>query len=283
MYGPKILVRTMSRSLPKGSKRHFWQYHSRSDHHSKVACWGVIFDLLQRCPLLVAHVKERKVGFGVNHRMFDFRNNRDKNLDLVICTPGQGRLPGRYRNLVEMAAELQLNLTSSERSRLERLPDIPIVPVGSVLIALEAKACMTEHSKAIPRLHDELNSSHLIVHGSSDDAIAGGLVMINLADRFVSPGKNRDGVLPPLNWNFHRQPDAAEAVVRAISEIPRRTRLGDTGYDAMSIIVVECLNDGSSPVRLVADAPAPPPDTPFAYGSFIERLGHLYASRFRHR
>ena len=29
-----------------------WQYHSRSDKHSKVACWAVLFDLLQTSALL---------------------------------------------------------------------------------------------------------------------------------------------------------------------------------------------------------------------------------------
>ena len=51
---------------------------------------------------------------------------------------------------------------------LDGLPDMPVAsPVGAVLVALEAKACMTAHVKSLPRLYDELNSSHLCVHGAS--------------------------------------------------------------------------------------------------------------------
>ena len=58
-------------------------------------------------------------------------------------------------------------------------------PVGSVLLALEAKACMTAHIKALPRLYDELNSSQLTVHGAADQAIAAGLAIVNIATAFA--------------------------------------------------------------------------------------------------
>jgi hypothetical protein len=283
MRGSDILVRTISKPLPKGSRRIPWQYNSRSDHHSKVACWGIVFDLLNHCPLLVQHVADRKVGFGINHEMFDFRNNRDKDLDLVVCTPGEGKRYKKLTNLGDMAEDLQLELSDADSNALRSLPELPIVPVGSVLIALEAKACMTEHVKAIPRLHDELNSSHLIIHGSTDEAIAAGFAMVNIADRFISPGRNLKPFVKPIVWNRHKQPDAAAAVINMISDIARRSKSGDVGYDAMAIVVVDCLNDDVSPVRLVSDPPAPRPNTTFHYGNLIERLSHLYATRFKYR
>jgi hypothetical protein len=47
MFGPEILVRTLSKATRVDRSGNRWQYHSRSDHHSKVACWGIIFDLLR--------------------------------------------------------------------------------------------------------------------------------------------------------------------------------------------------------------------------------------------
>ena len=83
-----ILVRTLSTPAPMGPSRTLWQYHSRSDRHSKIACWGVLFDLLQTSGLLRSHVADGKVVFGVNHVMRDFVNNKKKALDLVLCRPG---------------------------------------------------------------------------------------------------------------------------------------------------------------------------------------------------
>ena len=52
MDGPAILVSNMSVPRVRDNDGRLWQYHSRSDLHSKVACWGVLFDLLQQSALL---------------------------------------------------------------------------------------------------------------------------------------------------------------------------------------------------------------------------------------
>ena len=87
LHGPEILVRTLSGTAIKDRHGNSWQYHSRSDGHSKVACWGVVFDLLRSCSLLRRHVADGKVSFGINHEMRDFVHDRKKKLDLVLCTP----------------------------------------------------------------------------------------------------------------------------------------------------------------------------------------------------
>ena len=84
MYGPDILVRTLSQTSRADRYGNAWQYHSRSDHHSKVACWAILFDLLVKCPLLRRHVDDGLVGFGINHEMRDFVHDRKKNLDVVL-------------------------------------------------------------------------------------------------------------------------------------------------------------------------------------------------------
>jgi hypothetical protein len=172
MRGLEILARTLSTPVPMGRSQALWQYHPRSDRHSKVACWGILFDLLQCCPLLLDHVTSEKIAFGINHEMRDFKMNRRKNLDLVLCTPGSPSSKTRTRSLSDLAAEYHVELGTEDKRILEGLPPIHEAPVGTVHCALEAKACMTEHMKARPRLYDELNSSHQTIHGSGDMVIA---------------------------------------------------------------------------------------------------------------
>ncbi len=83
-----------------------------------------------------------------------------------------------------MASDYEIELTADEERELLNLPELRSAPVGSVLMALEAKACMTAHQRALPRLYDELNSSQLTVHGATDQAIAAGFAMVNIADAF---------------------------------------------------------------------------------------------------
>jgi hypothetical protein len=238
-----------------------------------------MFDLLQQSALLRRHVVDGKVAFGVNHEFADFRTRRKKKLDLVIHRPGSapiGAKPGR--TFVELGAAVSVDLDDNQRTALMRLPELIEAPVGSVLMALEAKACMTKHRGSGPRLYDELNSSHLTVHGAADQAIAVAFVMINAAASFISPDSNRRPLgngHPAAKVTPLKQPSAAEFVVSKVSELPTRTRPGNEGYDAIGIVVVQCPNDGSQ-VDVVTDAPAPAPNDLFAYESMIRRVVNQY-------
>lgn len=278
MRGPEILARSLSvPSVINKKDNTLWQYHSRSDDHSKKSCWLVVFDLIQHCPLLKMHIDSGKVYFGINHQMRDFQQNRKKDLDLVLCTKSaSGKVPDE--TFADKADDYGLVLNSAEKATLESMPTLRRAPVGSVLIALEAKACMTEHGKARPRLYDELNSSHLTVHGATDEAIAGALVMINRADSFISPGKAYD---PSMGRepNLHNQPKVTRDVIEKVSELPRRSHTGRAGFDAIGIVIIDCKNDGS-PVSLVTGEPAPQPGDSFHYDTMIHRLAQLYSTRF---
>ena len=276
--GDQILVRTISTASVVDSRGHAWNYHSRSDHHSKVACWGIVFDLLRASRTFRRHAAEGRVCFGINHEMRDFRNDRKKNLDLVICQPAGDR-SADGRTLSCLAAKYKIALTPAEASELAALPPLQEAPVGTVLVALEAKACMTAHQKALPRLYDELNSSHLTVHGAHDLAIAAGFIAINAAPRFLSPSRNAPFDADRLIWNQHKQPKCIEITTEKVRQLPRRSKPGENGYDALAITVIDCVNDGS-PVSLSTDEPAPQPKDTYYYGSMIDRLQGLYETRF---
>lgn len=277
MHGPAILVRTLSTASRRDRYGNCWQYHSRSDHHSKVACWGVIFDLLATTPLLRRHVAAGVVCFGINHEMRDFVNDRKKNLDLVLCTPSG---IASSDTLASIAATYDVELTEQEHAVLDELPKLIRAPVGSVIMALEAKACMTAHQRALPRLYDELNSSHLTVHGASEQAIAVGFTMVNLADHYLSPDLNKKNRATDPEWSQHKQPRDAELAIGKIKQLPRRSKVGDVGYDALSIVVIDMPNDGT-PVALVKGAPAPQQGDIYHYETMIARLSGIYATRFK--
>jgi hypothetical protein len=277
LHGPQLLVRTLSSSSRRDRFGNLWQYHSRSDHHSKVACWGVVFDLLTNAPLLRRHVEAGVVRFGINHEMRDFVHDRKKKLDLVLCTSSG---PAKNETLASIATEYGIELTDSERTILDALPTLVSAPVGSVLVALEAKACMTAHQRALPRLYDELNSSHLTVHGSTEQAIAVGFTMVNMADHYLSPDLNKNNRATAPVWSEHKQPRDAKLAIDKIKQLPRRSKVSDVGYDALSIVVIGMPNDGTL-VKLVENPPAPQVGDIYHYDTMITRLSAIYATRFK--
>lgn len=294
MFGPQILVRTMSVPRVRSNGTQKWQYHPRSDHHSKVACWGILFDLLRHSPLLQEHVRAGKVAFGINHTMVNFTNGKKKDLDLVVCRPavgrddptasrrkggGRGRVaPLTFREMVDTYA---IELSVTEKEILESFPDVSVRPVGSVLMALEAKAAMTEFAKARPRLYDELQSSQVTVHADTNHAIAVGLALINGSETFVSPTANPCiGYGAPLKVSKHAQPRQLDLTIKHLKSLPRRANVDVPGFDALAVLAVDCKNDGKTPVTLIEGEPAPQPGDAVNYDSMINRTVGWYASRF---
>lgn len=244
-----------------------------------MGCWGVALDLLQNSALLQGHAASRKVVLGVNHSMRDFGTNREKKLDLVVARP-DGPVPNDAPTFRDLAAKYQIQLTPAQQVVLDSLPDIAVADVGAVLIALEAKAAMTAHQKARPRLYDELNSSHLCVHGASSQALAIGYIQINASTQFVSSVSNR---LPldqyPARVTKQKQPQAAQGILDKIAELPRRTGTVGNGFDGIGVTVLDFANDGG-PVDLVHGPPSPGHGDPFNYDGMIVRMAHEYDSRF---
>lgn len=271
MEGPAILAQTLTVPAPtRTAKPEMWQYHSRGGRHSITSCWGVMFDLLTHSALLREHVETGKVVFGLDHKMQDYAANRSKNLDLVVARPHEAgwtvkRAPRRFSDLPDT---YDMHLTPSQRSDLDVLPDPVEGAVGAVHLALESKACMTAFSKSYPRLYDELNSSHAVIHGASNRALAVGLAIVNVADEFVSPVGRR---------NRHQQPKDALGAIAKIEQLPRRSGDEGTGYDGLGIILMDITNDGT-PVT-VADQPAVPVN--YEYERMILRIANEYDVRFR--
>lgn len=279
MFGPQILVRRLRTPAEPDRHGNRWQYHSRSDRHSKVGCWGVALDLLVASSLLRSHVEQGKIVLGVNHTMRDFATGRKKDLDLVIARPA-GDVTDNAKTFEDLAHQYGIELTSEERGVLDTIPPFRVGPVGAVLVALEAKACMTAHVKALPRLYDELNSSHLCVHGASKQALAIAYVQVNAASEFISPVANNGpfGADGPM-ITTHRQPTDLRRVIQKVGEIPRRSASSEVGFDGIGVTVLDFRNDGG-PVSVVEVPPAPQPGDQFHYSSMVIRMANEYDTVF---
>jgi hypothetical protein len=285
VFGPEIIVNSLSVAEVRDKSGYAWQYNSRSDNHSKIACWAVLFDLLRTSAALRQQAADGTVTFGINETLRDWGTNREKNLDLVLARPSSEPWARKRKQFTFAALPERwgIALDEEQQQALDEAPDIKEAEVGALLVALEAKATMTAHVRALPRLFDELTSSHSTVHGSSNNALSVGLAMVNLASEFVSSDLNKklgpDGV--PDDVSSHRQPAAAERVVGKLHEIARRSRPGEEGFDALGILVIDFRND-RSPATLVADPPAPPAGDLYSYASTITRIAHEYDARFAH-
>lgn len=279
MDGPDIITRTLSHPAVPDKHGNLWQYHSRSDRHSKVACWAILFDLLQHSRLLGLHASAGKVQFGINRTMRDFRTNRTKDLDLVIGRPGPDALTRPPATMRDLALRWGLRLTDDQRATLDDLAPLIEGSVGNVLVALEAKACMTAHIKALPRLFDELSSSYSTVHADTQQAIAIGFAMINASPTFISADMNKYDLTERAATVNQHPTHAVTRTIAKLREIDRRTGPGTDGFDAFGAMVVSMRNDGS-PVTLVTAPPAPTPADVDSYQRMIGRIAQSYDVTF---
>lgn len=226
-----------------------YRYHPRSDAHSKQLCLSVLEDLLDNCPTIREQAEGRSVVFGINLEV-ESPSGKRKTLDLAIGTPA---------GAPEYGAE-----------------PIAVGPIKDLLFSCEAKSCMTEHGKSKPRLYDELSSSHEIVHQGWPQAIATGISVVNIANEFVSPLRQREG--RPLEITHHKQPDAAAGMIQHLRGLRVRDDVGQVGFEAYSTIVIDCDNQG--PATLWVDQPAPQPGDMDEYTTFLQRVCGFWEDRF---
>jgi hypothetical protein len=191
-----------------------------------------------------------EIVYGINAR-HTFPNGKKKTLDLAIGTATEASDSSRFAGAIQAG-------------RIDR-----------VLISCEAKTVMTEHGKSQPRVFDELGSSHEIVHQGDREAIAAGVTVVNIAPTFVSPLRQKS---KKLHVSRHKQPHAAERMIKHLRGLPIRNTIDQTGFDAYATIVVDCDNQG--PTTLWTAPPAPQPGEPDHYDSFLRRIAEAYRSRF---
>ena len=283
MYGERILARSLSAGAIPDKFGTLWQYHSRSDRHSKIACWGVLFDLMLACPLLRQHIADGTVGFGINHEMTDFVSSRRKNLDLVICTSRSEPKARKQVRFGDLAKGYDIQLADHEADDFNSLPILTRKPVGEVMVALEAKACMTAHTKAAPRLFDELSSAAQCINGSAPSAIAVGHMLVNTSATFVSSDQNKRRRSETNRVDSHDpQPQSWEKALGTARKLAVRGYATERGFDAVGVTMLDGINDGT-PFIIPPVPPSLAANDSLAYERMIHRLSGLYDTRFQNR
>lgn len=266
MSAPQDLAAWMARHEHRDrTLPHVYRYHSRSDAHSVELCELVMRDILQQCPVMPEQAARGEVAYGINIEHFWTNSGKAKALDLAVGVPIAPVLPtsGIHR-------------VSSNRRKAGEAPSAARNVFSRVLIACEAKAVMTEHGKSQPRLFDELSSSHEIVHQGSQETIAAGIVMVNIAATFASPLRQRDA--SKIHFSAHRQPAVTERMVNHLRGLQIRDSAGQVGFDAFCTFVVDC--DNQTTCTLHTGSPAPQPGDRDHYGTFIDRITRFYTERF---
>lgn len=282
MWGPEIIRATLSRTRAFGPSSGRWQYHPRSDHHSKVTAVAVMIDLLRESEDLRRDVERGAVGFGVNPVLTD-TTNRKKTLDMMFARPDDATPLSSPRTLADLVDEHGVDLSPGQRSGLARLPTIRECRVKQALVVLENKACMTAHSKAAPRLRNELEGARDAIIASDPVTIAGAFVLVNAASTFVSPTYRDNAEREPnaRRASVHKQPADTRRAIERLESLPLRRRADEIGYDVLAVLTLAAANDGT-PWTLVEDPAfgSPRPSDIWHYTRAVQRLGVLYRQRF---
>lgn len=272
MIGPEILARTLSTPTRRGKGERAWQYHPRSDAHSKIACWTLLLDCLLECDALFEDAAAGRIGFAINHLMVGPIN---KTLDLVLTRVPRSRSDhaGR-RSFGEVGASYGIQLSDEERMRLAPFHGVfeeTSADVSEVVIAVEARACMTNHLGALPRLHREVVATGYLASRAAPRCVLVSCTLVNTAPSFIS-GNGQTRTM--------RQPDNARAVLDMLrSAIPLRREARDLyGYDAVGALAIECRNDGS-PVNRSTGAAAPAVTDTLRYEHMIQQTCTTYRGK----
>lgn len=147
-----------------------------------------------------------------------------------------------------------------------------------LFVAIEAKAVMTEHIGAKPRLRRELISAHVLTHERDQQAIAAGITIVNVSREYVSPGTQRADGSWPMDASTRNMPHEAESLMEYLRRMRVRRTLNETGFDAYCHVVISTDNIG--PCTLVTGPPAPHLGDDDHYATFLARVVELLDRRF---
>lgn len=215
-------------------------YHPRSNRHSNALAEAIAGDLFAHCPLIKARALAGDIVFDLN---FDIQAVVSWNVDLLIGAPPPDK-------------------------RHESRESISRAKPSTIHIAVELKSVMTEHRKAVRNRVRDLEAHHQHVHDYNPRTVAGGVMVVNAADRFRSPLRIEDTV--------HRDPE--RLINHCIGQLRSLTIRNDhqnSGLDAVSALVVQFQNTGDR-AEYLTRSPAPEVGDPLHYDAFIQRLCDSY-------
>lgn len=221
-------------------------YHPRSNKHSNALAEGIVTDLIAHCPAIQNRAREGHLVYDLN---FTLRSQTAEwNVDLVLGQPSMGF------SQKPLAGEI----VRSKPSTVE--------------IAVEIKAVMTEHRKAIKNRKRDFEAHHDHVHRYRDNAIAGGLLIINASPTFTSPLRRGEP-------SIHRAPDLlVQHCVDEMRAVASRSKQAGIGLDAKGVIVVSMDTSRPENAVYVSRPPVPQIGDPLHYDAFIQAICNRFTS-----
>lgn len=222
-------------------------YHPRSDKHSNALAIAIVEDILAACPQLAARAAAGTIVYDLNFDLIFA--TATWNVDLVFGAPPPGSPTPPPGTPIRRAAP------------------------STVEIAVELKAIMTEHHKAVKNRKRDMEAHHAHVHNYATNAVAGGVFLINAAAKFRSPLRN--------DISLHRDPHAlVEHCLNELRAVTTRAGQAGSGIEAKAAIVVTANNIDLQAADFVTGPPAPKVGDPLHYDAFIQRICAEHSARF---
>jgi hypothetical protein len=149
---------------------------------------------------------------------------------------------------------------------------------SSIEVAIEIKAVMTEHRKAVKNRKRDLEAHHEHVHNYRQDAIAAGVFVVNRSRTFMSPLRN--GTLTTHAGDETAMGNLVSHCINELRNVAERNDPSGYGLDAKLAIVVSMDNVNLSSTTYWDRPPAPQVGDPLHYDSFLQRVCAQYRQRF---
>lgn len=221
-------------------------YHPRSNKHGKALCDYFLDDILYCSDPLreaakngdIVHETDYTVGSGA------FRWT----VDLVLGPP--------------VSKPLFVSVKGIEAGEPKE-----------IWLAIDAKSVMTEHGKARRNRQRDLNSLASSVKHYYPNCVVGGIVPVNISERFKSP--LREGITHHRNIR-----ELVKGTIQIFREIPRADVKGGGGIEAVSVIVVDHTNIPGDRTRLVTSYPAPQEGDISHYQEFLRLIKEALEQRY---
>lgn len=226
-------------------------YHPRSPAHGSASCLYLIDDMLHESDVFREVAREGEIVYQEDHNVGE--GDSKWNVDLIISPPRE---------------EVQTEV-GDDVSLVEAEPE-------EVWLAIDAKSVMTEHGKARRNRQRDINSFADIMHSHYPGAVTGGILLINLADRFKSPLRDEDDIT-----EHDRIEDLVAETVDIFRDIDRAQGKVSPNVDGVGCVVVEHTNlDDDHETRLVTEPPAPQKGDIVQYQEFLEIIIDVFEDRW---
>lgn len=230
------------------------EYHPRSPKHGSASCLFFLDDLLYTSDRVAEAARAGDIVYQEDYTVGSKDKQDHWNTDLVIGPPTED-------------ADLQTDF--GERKIFEATP-------SEVWLAIDAKSVMTEHGKARRNRQRDINSFADIIHTHFPGAVTGGVLLINMAERFRSPLRDEGDIT-----EHDRIEQLVEGTVEIFRTIDRSDGEISHNVDGVGCIVVEHTNlDDGHETRLVTEPPAPQEGDIVHYREFVEIIAEIFENRF---